>query len=59
MHGKRALVGLAWRKRYLVALAWRFLPRKLKLIAGGVAVSALLVLAGALAALALLIGQLA
>jgi hypothetical protein len=40
-------------KRGLLALAWRFAPRRLKLIAGGVAALAFVVLAGSVAALAL------
>ena len=46
-------------KRALVAFAWRFSPRRLKLIAGGVAAVALVVLAGSVAALVLVLGQLA
>jgi hypothetical protein len=40
-------------KRGLLALAWQFAPRRLRLIAGGVAALALVVLAGSVAALAL------
>ena len=46
-------------KRALLALAWRFTPRRLRLIAGGVATLALLVLVGSLAALVLVLDQLA
>lgn len=46
-------------KRAFVALAWRFTPRRLKLIAGGVAAVALVVLAGSIAALVLVLDQLA
>jgi hypothetical protein len=46
-------------KRALVAFAWRFVPRRLKLIAGGVAAVALVVLAGSVAALVLVLDQLA
>jgi len=46
-------------KRALVAFAWRFSPRRLKLIMGGVAALALVVLAGSLAALVLVLDQLA
>jgi hypothetical protein len=46
-------------KRALLGLAWRALPRKLKLVARGAAAVALILLAGALAALVLVIGQLA
>jgi hypothetical protein len=45
-------------KRALVAFAWRFSPRRLKLIAGGVAAVALVVLAGSVAALVLVLDQL-
>jgi len=47
------LVSPALGKRGLLALAWRFAPRRLKLIAGGVAALAFVVLAGSVAALAL------
>jgi hypothetical protein len=40
------------------ALAWQFAPRRLRLIAGGVAALALVVLAGSVAALALALNQL-
>jgi hypothetical protein len=46
-------------KRALVALAWRFTPRRFKLIAGGVVAVALVVLAGSVAALVLVLDQLA
>ena len=46
-------------KRGLLALAWRFAPRRLRLIPGGVAALALVVLAGSVAALALALTQLA
>ena len=46
-------------KRALVAFAWRFTPRRLKLIVGGVAALALVVLAGSVAALVLVLDQLA
>ena len=46
-------------KRALLAFAWRFIPRRLKLIAGSVAALALLVLAGSVAALVLAVDQLA
>jgi hypothetical protein len=45
-------------KRGLLALAWQFAPRRLRLIAGGVAAFALVVLAGSVAALALALTQL-
>jgi hypothetical protein len=45
-------------KRGLFALAWQFAPRRLRLIAGGVAALALVVLAGSVAALALALTQL-
>jgi hypothetical protein len=45
--------------RALVAVAWRFSPRRLRLIAGGVAALALMVLAGGVAALVLVLDQLA
>lgn len=44
-------------KRGLLALAWQFAPRRLRLIAGGVAALALVVLAGSVAALALALNQ--
>jgi hypothetical protein len=40
-------------KRGLLGLAWEFAPRRLRLIAGGVAALVLVVLAGSVAALAL------
>lgn len=43
----------------LLAVAWRFFPRRLKLIAGGVAAFALVLLAGSVAALVLVLNQLA
>jgi hypothetical protein len=46
-------------KRAIVTFAWRFSPRRLKLIAGGVAAVALVVLAGSVAAVVLVLGQLA
>ena len=46
-------------KRGVLALAWRFAPRRLRLVAGGVAALALVVLAGSVAALALVLNQLA
>ena len=45
--------------KQVLALAWRFAPRRLRLIAGGVAALALVVLAGGVAALALALTQLA
>ena len=45
-------------KRGLLALAWRFAPRRVRLVAGGVAAVALVVLAGSVAALALALTQL-
>jgi len=45
-------------KRGLLALAWDFAPRRLRLIAGGVAALALVVVAGSVAALALALTQL-
>jgi hypothetical protein len=45
-------------KRGVLALAWRFAPRRLRLIAGGVVAFALVVLAGSVAALALVLTQL-
>jgi hypothetical protein len=53
------LVGPKVGKRGLLALAWQFAPRRLRLIAGGVAAFALVVLAGSIAALALVLNQLA
>jgi hypothetical protein len=46
-------------KRALLALAWRFTPRRLRLLAGGVATLALVVLVGSIAALVLVLDQLA
>jgi hypothetical protein len=46
-------------KRELVVSAWRFTPRRLKLIAAGVAAVALVVLTGSVAALVLVLVQLA
>ena len=46
-------------KRGLLGLAWQFAPRRLRLIAGGVAALVLIVLAGSVAALALALTQLA
>jgi hypothetical protein len=43
----------------LVGLAWTFLPRKLKLWAAGLALAATIVVIGAMAAIALLVLQLA
>jgi hypothetical protein len=40
-------------KRGVLALAWQFAPRRLRLMAGGVAALVLVVLAGSVAALAL------
>jgi hypothetical protein len=54
--GKRAFLGLAWS---FVPRAWGFLPRKVKLVTGGVAAFALRVLPGSVAALALVLSQLA
>jgi hypothetical protein len=45
-------------KRGLLALAWQFAPRRLRLIAGGVAAFALVVLAGSVAVLAVALTQL-
>jgi hypothetical protein len=45
-------------KRGLIGLAWQFAPRRFRLIAGGVAALALVVLAGSIAALALALTQL-
>ena len=42
-------------KGALLALAWRFTPRRLRLVAGGVAALALVVLAGSIAALVLVL----
>jgi hypothetical protein len=52
------LVGPKVGKRGLLALAWQFAPRRLRLIAGGVAALALVVLAGSIAGLALVLNQL-
>jgi hypothetical protein len=52
-------VGPKLGKRGLLALAWRFAPRRLRLVAGGVAALALVLLAGSVAALALVLTQLA
>ena len=46
-------------KRGVLALAWQFAPRRLRLMAGGVAALAFVVLAGSVAALALALTQLA
>ena len=46
-------------KRALVAFAWRSIPQRLKLITAGVAGVALVVLAGSVAALVLVLDQLA
>jgi hypothetical protein len=46
-------------KRGLLGLAWQFAPRRLRLIAGGVATLVLVVLAGSVAALAVALTQLA
>jgi len=46
-------------KRGLLALTWHFAPRRLRLVAGGAAALALLVLVGGFAALALALAQLA
>ncbi len=46
-------------KRTVFGLAWAFVPPKLKLAAGGVAAGALILLAGAIAALVLVLNQLA
>ncbi len=54
-----ALVRPQFGKRAIVAFAWRSIPRKLKLIAGGVAAVALVALAGSVAALVLVLDQLA
>src|SRR5262245_11527892 len=53
------LVRPAFGKRAVLALAWRFTPRRVRLIAGGVAALALVVLAGSVAALVLVLDQLA
>jgi hypothetical protein len=53
------LVGPKVGKRRLLALAWQFAPRRLRLVAGGVAAFAFVVLAGSIAALALVLTQLA
>jgi len=45
-------------KRGLAGLAWEFAPRRLRLIAGGVATLVLVVLAGSVAAIALALTQL-
>jgi hypothetical protein len=45
-------------KRGLLALAWKFAPRRLRLLAGGVAAFALVVLTGSVAVLALALTQL-
>jgi hypothetical protein len=52
-------VGPKLGKRGLLALAWRFAPRRLRVVAGGVAALALIVLVGSVAALALVLNQLA
>jgi hypothetical protein len=46
-------------RRALLAVAWRFIPRRLKLIAGAAAALVLVVLAGSIAAIALVLNQLA
>jgi hypothetical protein len=53
------VVGPKISKRGLLALAWQFAPRRLRLIAGGVAALALGVVAGSVVALALVLNQLA
>ena len=53
------LVRPAFGKRALVAFAWRFTPRRLKLIAGGIAAITLAVLAGSVVALVLVLEHLA
>jgi hypothetical protein len=45
-------------KRGLLALAWQFAPRRLRLIAGGIAALSLVVVAGGVAVLALALTQL-
>jgi hypothetical protein len=52
------LVRPALGKRALLALAWRFTPPRVRLMAGGVAALALVVLAGSMAALVLVLDQL-
>jgi hypothetical protein len=46
-------------KRGVLALAWKLAPRRLRLIAGGVAALTVVVLAGSVAALAVALTQLA
>lgn len=46
-------------KRALLAFAWRFAPRRLRLMAGGLAALAVVVLVGSVAALVLVLDQLA
>ena len=46
-------------KRALLAVAWGFIPRRFKLIAGSAAALALIVLAGSVAAIVLVLNQLA
>ena len=46
-------------KRALVGLAWRFLPRRFKLIAGGAATLALVLLIGAVGVFVVVVQQLA
>ena len=53
------LAGPTLGKRGLLALAWHVAPRRLRLVAGGVAALALVVLVGSFAALALALTQLA
>ena len=53
------LLGPKLGKRGLLSLAWQFAPRRLRLIAGGVAALALVVVAGSVAVLALALSQLA
>src|SRR5262245_33852378 len=45
-------------KRALLALAWRFAPRRLRLIAGGLAALAVVVIAASVATLVLILDQL-
>ena len=53
------LIRPALGKRALLAFAWRFAPRRLRLIAGGLAALAVVVLAGSAAAVVLVLDQLA
>ena len=54
---RRFLLRLRFTKLGLVALAWTLVPRKVKLVAGGVAAAWLIMLGGVLAAAVLVFDQ--